>query len=206
MPRIVLLLAACLTLVACDDLILTPYRYGEVEVRATLRNGEPIEDVAFLLYSGTRHLAIEHTDAAGRVVFRYAPQGALGISVEPPRGYRVPEDQPGYVELTLTEGGRHSAVFELVGPGAMRVTVVDTLGAPAIGVWVEVYTGEGVVFGGEVENALPLLVGHLAGDHGVRAVATDRCPVGPGGVVFSDGHWIGDDAVVDVTLVVEPCG
>lgn len=205
MPRIVLLLAACLPLVACDDLIITPYRYGEVEVTATVGNGEPVEDVAFLLYTGTRHLAIEHTDAAGRAVFRSAPQGPIGISADPPRGYRIPDEQPDFVEFTLTEGGRHAAAFEFVGPGAMRVTVVDTHGAPAIGVWVEVYTGEGVVFGGYVEEAGPLWVERLAGEHGVRAMATDRCPVGPGGVVFSDGHWIGEDAIVDVTLVVEPC-
>lgn len=206
MTRFLALLTACLMTSGCDDLVVTPYRYGEVEVLAVRTNGAPVEHVEFLLYTGTRHLAIQHTDAGGRTVFRYAPQGSLGVSAVPPRGHRILGGESGrYTEFTMTEGGRHTAAFELAGPGAMRVRVVDTHGEPAIGVWVEVYTPDGVVAGRYLEDDRPLQVPGLAGDHGVRAMATDRCPVGPRGVVYSDGHWIDEDVTVDVTLVVEPC-
>lgn len=201
-----LLAPVLLALVACSDLLIEPYEYGEVEVAAVTRAGAPLAGVPFVLYQGTRHLGYESTGEDGLARFRFVPEGALGVALG--AGTFVPADTlaPTYVEFRLREGERRTERFTLLGPGTLRVRVEDPLGAPVVGVRVEVYRWTGPVAYAMTESAAPVVFGGLAaGDYGVRVTATDACAVSAAGFVYRDEITVVEDDVLDVTLAVERC-
>jgi hypothetical protein len=190
---------------ACDDLFIEPYVYGTVDVVATTRSGAPAEGVDLVLYTGTRLLGYRITGADGTARFDFVPDGALGVSVSSGL-YRPENPSATYTEFRLSEGGAHTVRFTLLGPGALRVRVVDASNAPALGLRVQVYESTGTVAEGVVEGPEPLLFPRLGiGEYGVRALPGGPCTLPPDGFVYSDGHVVEEEAVTDVTLLIADC-
>ena len=190
---------------ACDDLFIEPYVYGTVDVVATTRSGAPAEGVDLVLYTGTRLLGYRTTGVDGTTRFDFVPDGALGVFVR--SGLYRPEGPSAvYTEFRLSEGGAHTVRFTLLGPGALRVRVVDASSAPTLGLRVHVYESTGTVAEGVVEGPEPLLFPRLGiGEYGVRALPGGPCTLPPDGFVYSDGHVVEEEAVTDVTLLITDC-
>src|SRR5690554_5294810 len=77
--RFSVVLFVALLSVACDELV-TDFEYSSVTVEAIRRNGEPVEGLEFLLYTGVRAMEYGTTDASGRYTFEFVPFGNYGVS------------------------------------------------------------------------------------------------------------------------------
>lgn len=138
------ILAALLALAVagCSELLSEPFEYGEVEVTTVLDSGEPLGGVHLVLYSGTRVHQQASSDDNGYSRFRFVPPGALGVSVEPPLGFRLPGAS--YTTFSMNEGDRREVTFTFdTCLGSIAVLVVDDEAEPVADAGLLLYAPRG---------------------------------------------------------------
>jgi hypothetical protein len=146
--RTVVLCLAVAAATGCDDLLTPAFDYGEIEVVAARRSGDGVPGVRLTLYTGTRHLGYGITEADGRFVFDFVPQGQIAVLADPPEGYRPVNLASGFIEAAvLPEGAEATFNFTYLkeGTGSVAVRVVEDSGKPIAGLRLQLNTGEGAV-------------------------------------------------------------
>jgi hypothetical protein len=144
----VALFFAVVVLVACVDLFTEPFEYGQVEVVAVRRSGEPVAGVKVTAFTGARILGTGVTDEEGRFVFGYLPHGAMGVLAEPPEGYRPLDLLNGFVVTdSLEEGAKERFEFTYLkfGTGALVVAVEEQRGNPVVGLRLQLNSSRGPI-------------------------------------------------------------
>lgn len=122
----------------CAQLV-DPFDFGEIEVVAETRAGEPAEGVHLRLFRGTRQLDFANIGPDGRHVFRFVPaaRGGIGIWVFQEAGF-IHMD-PRFISQPYTfafeEGERRSVAFTMLkwGNGSVAVRVSHPDGEPVEG-------------------------------------------------------------------------
>ncbi len=208
-PARVLALGLALVVGGCDEVLTEPFTYGEVEVEAVRRSGDPVPGVALTLYSGTRHLGFGATGSDGRARFERVPAGPMGVYAEADSlQYRPLDGAAGFVRtLRMEEGGREVVTFTYlrIGPGSLRVEVLDPEGRGLEGIPVEVYSPQGVVEARSTPaSGVFTLEGLPFGSYGVRATRI-RGLERPGDVAALDGFLVEDRVTEVATFRFQPC-
>ncbi|MDP1890911.1 MAG: hypothetical protein Q8K55_08445 [Gemmatimonadaceae bacterium] len=215
MKRTVLAAAGLLGVMACDQLVTTPLRYGTVEVRTTRRDGTPVASVPLVLFTGLRVMGYDTTDASGAATFIRVPEGiAYGVYAGIPEGYERPERLLGgslsdFVPFNVRRDSLPTVTFQFlrIGPGTVTAQVVKQGEGPAAGAEVELYAANGVV-SRQQTNA----DGSVSFDEvpfGVYGIRTPRPPeyrdIDESPLVSLDGLLIEDGATTGGTLTLQPC-
>lgn len=121
----------------CSELI-DPFEYGRVEVSVERPSGEGVQGIDLALFSGTRHLEWAKTDSRGRHVFRFVPEGPLGLFVFTPGPlmHLDPSFRGAPYTFTSREGEVRILDFVVLrlGSGSVAVQVQDPEGDPIAGV------------------------------------------------------------------------
>jgi hypothetical protein len=191
----------------CSELLSEPFEYGEVQVTTVLDSGEPLGGVHLVLYSGTRVHQQASTDDNGYSRFRFVPPGALGVSVEPPLGFRLPGAS--YTTFTMNEGDRREVTFTFEAClGSIAVLVVDDEGEPVPDAGLLLYAPRG-----ELEDVRTDAAGRYdfvdilcGGGYAVKVTPPPGYSVEEGpGSSYNDGLTVGEGAPVELvfTLAVE---
>ena len=68
-----------LVIQGCEEVFTPPFKYASVEVLVTLPDGQVVQDVPLVLYTGTRHLDYRKTDSMGASRFEFVPDGDIGV-------------------------------------------------------------------------------------------------------------------------------
>jgi hypothetical protein len=150
-----------LPLAGCERWVTQAPLYSSVEVQATRRNGDPIADVALVLYTGQRPVDYGTTGADGRHRFERVPQGLYGVIARPPAGYDVVENLIGGVETTIVDGlvvaldtlSPVRFTFLKRGPGTVNARLTTAAGAPLEDVPVTLYSPAGTVAEAKTDGA-----------------------------------------------------
>lgn len=153
MVRVAMAAMALFTL-GCSGLVTDTPITGDIAVQVSGRQGQPIEGVELLVYSGARHYGYARTDAAGRAVFRDLPRADYGVVAslkDPIRGLNwiTPGADPGNGRVPIRiEGGDHEDVSLTLlrfAPGTAEVIVEDDEGARIPGVPVTFFSATGTI-------------------------------------------------------------
>ena len=208
-PRgiVALLLVLLHAAAGCSDLLQDPFQYGRVDVTALRRSGEGIEGVAFVLYSGTRHLGFATTDAAGAAHFDLVPFGNLAVVAAPLDGF-LPFDPANGLSapFRMDEGAHHSLEFTFlkVGPGSVQVRLRDDEGETVAGLPVELFSPNQVVASETSDSEGRVRFDDIPfGEYGVRVYSAPGY-VAPGGSVY-ETFLIEDGSEEEVNLLLGRC-
>lgn len=131
---------------ACEPLLLSPPRYGEVRVTVTTNAGMPVAGVSLSLYTGQRPIEYAHTDDAGTYTFQRVPAGNYGVIAAIPAGMGDLSESPFLYRdnLDVVPNEARAVSFTFVScAGSLAVATRDTAGAPAPGVPITLYDGTG---------------------------------------------------------------
>lgn len=146
--------ALALFAIGCSGLVTDTPITGDIAVQVSGRQGQPIEGVELLVYSGARHYGYARTDASGRALFRELPRADYGIFAalkDPIRGLNwiTPGADPGNgrVPIRIEGGDREDVSLTLLrfGPGTAEVLVEDDEGARIPGVPVTFFSANGII-------------------------------------------------------------
>ncbi len=147
-PALPVVLAAVTLLAGCDNWLSRPSLYNTVRVVVTQRNGDPIDSVPLVLYTGQRPMGYGITGASGTYEFNRVPQGFYGVRATPPAGYDLVEHLVGGTptdfqdHLIVAKDTLSPVHFTLlkIGPGTVVARVADAGGAPLSGVRAVLYS------------------------------------------------------------------
>jgi len=211
--RPLLLLAIALLSAACADVLVpSPFRYGALEVRTTLRNGTPVANADVAVYTGTRVLYRARSDSQGLITFDLLPTGPLGVQVTPPAGFRHLDIANGWTQtIQAAEAERYTLTFPLFreGRGVLRVEVVDNTGAPLDSVRVQVYTPTSVLADwstGVQHPAVRTFADLPTGDYGVFVLAGRGYLLPDNAPVYTvDSLLIEDGDTIVARIALAPC-
>ncbi len=146
--------AMALFTIGCSGLVTDTPITGDIAVQVSGRQGQAIEGVELLVYSGARHYGYARTDAAGRAVFRDLPRADYGIFAalkDPIRGldWITPGADPGngVVPIRIEGGDREDVSLTLLrfAPGTAEVIVEDDDGERIPGVPVTFFSATGTI-------------------------------------------------------------
>ena len=198
----------------CADVITDIVEYGSIEVEAVRRNGDPVEGVELLLYTGPHARGMGTTDASGRHSFEFVPPNSYGVYATPPDGYARPEELLGgptseYVDtISLAEGGSHGIRFTYLkkGPGRITATVREPGGAAVPDALVSLYSPLGTAQESPAGSTGAVVFDNVPyGIWGVR-VAPPAVYLGEGETVFEkDGIVIEEGAAESASFALERC-
>ncbi len=146
------LLLLTLLLSGCTEVFPPSHPFSALEVEVNSRNGEGAQGVTLLLYDWKGEIDHGMTDARGRHVFEFVPEGEFGVQmIWIPEGYALPPGARDHVHaLRLEDRNRLLVDFTLLkeGPGSISVTARTEEGEPVAGAVVEVRDTAGVVADG----------------------------------------------------------
>ncbi len=197
-----------LALAGCSDVFTEPFEYGTVEVSAERRTGDPVPEMDFLLFSGTRHLEWGVTDEEGLIVFRFVPHEPVGVLAHPADVYIPTDPETGYVTTFLMSEGderRFTFTFFKVGPGSIMATVEDPEEEPIADVRLQLFSPQAPIEEGLTDGAGEHTFTDVPfGIYGVRVIG-GPVQLPPGVGVFQDGLIAEADLVERVHFVLERC-
>lgn len=215
MKRSMLMVASIFGVIACDQMVTKPARFGAVEVRTTRRDDTPVARVPLVLFTGLRVMAYDTTDANGEARFVRVPEGlAYGVYAGIPEGYERPERLLGgsisdFVPFDVRRDSVPTVNFKFlrIGPGTVAARVLKEGEGPAANAEVELYAANGVVSKRQTDadgrarfDAVPF------GAYGIRTLRTPEYrDVDEGPLLNQDGLVVEDGVTATGTLTLRKC-
>jgi hypothetical protein len=197
-----------LVIQGCEEVFTPPFKYASVEVLVTLPDGQGVQDVPLVLYTGTRHLDYRKTDSMGASRFEFVPEGDIGVSSAPTRYFYAAEHPDGYYRtFRVEEGDTVYVEFHYEDArSSIQVSVLDQEAVPVSGLEVELYTSTGVVDRVTLPESGSVLFSELTpADYGVRVLGSGFCPLSPDGFVYRDGLIVSLRQNFEIEIVLPPC-